>query len=144
MNDYSTVIATVISGVLVYLDKIHNTEKNSSYKYDGRTRCIYENGMESDILLQSLAKSLYLDGYSVTANIDTNEDDLRKSMLIADTDVASGYIYVLKSRSDNTEIASVKNLYKIGFTSTTVALQGPLGSGPAHLPSLIPSSSHCR
>ena len=41
-------------------------------------------------------------------------------MLIADTDVASGYIYVLKSRSDNTEIASVKNLYKIGFTSTTV------------------------
>ena len=110
----------IVSGVLVYLDKIHNTEKNSSYKYDGRTRCIYENGMESDILLQSLAKSLYLDGYSVTANIDTNEDDLRKSMLIADTDVASGYIYVLKSRSDNPEIALVKNLYKIGFTSTTV------------------------
>ena len=34
--------------------------------------------------------------------------------------MATGYIYVLSSLSDNPEIKSIENLYKIGFTRQTV------------------------
>lgn len=37
-----------------------------------------------------------------------------------DTDKVTGYIYVLKSLSDNPAISSQKNLYKIGFSTTSV------------------------
>ena len=48
----------VIGGVLSYLEKMHDIQKNKNYRNDGRIRCIYDNGTESDILLRSLAKSL--------------------------------------------------------------------------------------
>ena len=36
---------------------------------------------------------------------------------INEEDVASGYIYILKSKSDNEEIRSINNLYKIYIIS---------------------------
>lgn len=110
----------VISGVLAYLEKIHDVQKNRDYKNDGRIRCIYDNGTESDILLRSLAKSLYLDGYTVQNTLFDADTHLKKSFTITDLDVSSGYIYVLKSKSTNPDISSIKNLYKIGFTTQTV------------------------
>ncbi|MBO5268044.1 MAG: GIY-YIG nuclease family protein [Muribaculaceae bacterium] len=39
---------------------------------------------------------------------------------INDNDVESGTIYVLRSKSTRPEIAAIKDLYKIGFTVTSV------------------------
>lgn len=112
----------IMSGRLVYLAEMDDQKmkKNGDYKIDGRIRCIYENGTESDILLQTLSKNLYTDGYTVLdCSLDADEH-LRTSFAITDIDVASGYIYILRSLSDDPEIANKKDLYKIGFTTTSV------------------------
>lgn len=109
----------VVGGVLTYLAKIHKLQKDSNHKIDGRIRCIYENGTESDILLRTLGKSLFKDGYTVTFN--ENEDGyLEKQFTVTDKDIANGYIYVLKSKSIDPDIAKYRHLYKIGFTTQTV------------------------
>lgn len=110
----------VVGGVLVLLDRLEAISKNKDYKKDGRTRCIYENGTESDILLQTLAKSLYTDGYSVVDASLSDDDYLKRNFTITDRDILSGYIYVLRSKSDDPEISTIRNLYKIGFTTQTV------------------------
>ena len=56
----------VVGGVLTYLEKIHQLQKDSNNKIDGRIRSIYENGTESDIQLRTLGKNLFKDGYTVT------------------------------------------------------------------------------
>ena len=112
----------VVSGVMVYLEKIINPKKTatSHISVDGRTRTIYENGMESDIMLQTLSKSAYTDGYIVTDTTDEDATALEKAFEVTEKDVADGYIYVLSSLSENPEIAKVKDLYKIGFSTTPV------------------------
>ena len=112
----------VVSGVMVYLEKIINPKKTatSHISVDGRTRTIYENGMESDIMLQTLSKSAYMDGYIVTDTTDEDATALEKAFEVTEKDVADGYIYVLSSLSENPEIAKVKDLYKIGFSTTPV------------------------
>lgn len=109
----------VVGGVLTYLAKIHKLQKDSNHKIDGRIRCIYENGTESDILLRTLGKSLFKDGYTVTFN--ENEDGyFEKQFTVTDKDIANGYIYVLKSKSIDPDITKYQHLYKIGFTTQTV------------------------
>ena len=83
-----------MSGRLVYLAEMDDQKmrKTGDYKIDGRIRCIYENGTESDILLQTLSKNLYTDGYTV---LDCSQDDnehLRASFAVTDNDIASGYV----------------------------------------------------
>lgn len=109
----------IVGGILTYLDKIHKLQKDSNHKIDGRIRCIYENGTESDILLRTLGKSLFKDGYTVTFNKD-DVGFFEKQFTITDKDIANGYIYVLKSKSSDPDITKYKNLYKIGFTTQTV------------------------
>ena len=109
----------VAGGVLTYLEKIHQLQKDSNHKIDGRIRCIYENGTESDILLRTLGKNLFKDGYTVTSNED-EDGFLEKQFTVTDKDIANGYIYVLKSKSTDPDITKYKNLYKIGFTTQSV------------------------
>lgn len=110
----------VVDGILVLLDKIEGVKKKRDYKLDGRTLCIYENGLQSDVLLQSLAKSIYSGGYSVRDMTLSDNDHLKKQFTVTESDVPSGHIYVLRSKSTDPEIASIKDLYKIGFTTQTV------------------------
>ncbi|MFR7540505.1 MAG: site-specific integrase [Alistipes sp.] len=77
----------VVGGVLVLLDRLEAISKNKDYKKDGRTRCIYENGTESDILLQTLAKSLYTDGYSIVDVSLSDDDYLKQNFTITDVDI---------------------------------------------------------
>ena len=55
-----------VSGQMLLLEKIGEKKISSNSLPDARTRCIYENGTESDILLQTLRKSVVGDGYAVT------------------------------------------------------------------------------
>jgi hypothetical protein len=102
----------VLSGVLIYLEKVDEPYRGNSQKINRRTRCVYENGTESSVLLRSLGKRLSDAGYAIKDNPEM--------VVIQDGDSETGYIYVLKSLSDNPRIASTKNLFKIGFSTTIV------------------------
>ncbi len=102
----------VLSGVLIYLEKIDDPYRGNSQKINRRTRCIYENGTESNALLRSLGKRLAEVGYAVKDNINT--------FSFEEGDLETGYIYVLKSLSTDPRIANTANLFKIGFSTTSV------------------------
>ena len=111
----------ITSGVLLYLEHIDElVQKEKRKKRDARTRCIFENGTESDIYLDTLRKSITTDGYVVTESIDTNTSFFDSKFKVTPDDVQDGWIYVLSSLSVNPEIKNQKNLYKIGFSTTTV------------------------
>ena len=92
----------------------------SSYnKPDRRLRVIYDNGTESDLLLRSMQRALNRDESSRRVTdptlgplfSDQEEDD----------DQAVGYVYVLRSKSDNPFIAeNRKVIHKIGITKGSV------------------------
>jgi hypothetical protein len=117
----------VHNGVLFLVEKIDITKKEhykpdgTRVKEDGRTRCIFENGTESNMLKRSVEKLLYANGKVVSENIDdVNESFLETFSNITEHDKEAGYIYILKSKSDNQEIKEIQNLFKIGFSKTNV------------------------
>lgn len=106
----------VLHGVLLYVVAVGKRELTNG-KQNARLRCIFENGTESDMMLRSLAAELYKDGRRITAN---DEELLQGFGDITPQDESTGFIYVLRSLSANPEIQKIKNLYKIGYSSTTV------------------------
>lgn len=110
----------IVGGQMLYLDRIDRLEKTVNGTLDGRTRCIYENGTESDILLQTLRKNVVTEGYAITPKSEELEQSFFTSNDINEQDLVTGYIYVLRSLSEDVTIKSQSNLYKIGFSTTAV------------------------
>jgi len=114
----------VHNGILFLLEKIYDRENKSDLKdthKDGRTRCVFENGTESNILFRTVGKNLSLNGKSVTQNVDKVVEEFTETFSgIINDDKVSGYIYVLTSQSKKEEISSIDNLYKIGYSSISV------------------------
>ena len=117
----------VHNGVLFLLENINITQKEhykpdgTRVREDGRTRCIFENGTESNMLKRSVEKILYANGKVVTENIDkVNEGFIENFSTITDEDEEAGYIYVLKSKSTDNRITTIQNLFKIGYSKTEV------------------------
>ena len=116
----------VLNGLLIYLSEINFTSEAKTingkrFRKDGRTRTIFENGTESTMLYRSLAKALYKDGRIVTESNDAiNSGFYTNFGGITDDDCSTGYIYILKSLSQDPRISSMDHLYKIGFATTTV------------------------
>lgn len=110
----------ITGGILVYLESIKDLKKEKNGTLNGRTRCVYENGTESNILLDSLRKSIYTDGYIITENSETDESFIQSKFGVTADDVQDGWIYVLSSLSENPEIKNQPNLYKIGFSTIPV------------------------
>lgn len=109
-----------VGGQMLLLEKIGELKKSSNFLPDARTRCIYENGTESDILLQTLRKSVVGDGYAVSELQEESDSKFFNNTDIAEVDKVTGYIYVLSSLSDDPAVKAEKNLYKIGFTTQSV------------------------
>jgi hypothetical protein len=117
----------VHNGILFLIEKIEITQKEhykedgTRVREDGRTRCVFENGTESNMLKRSVEKILYANGQVVSENADkVNESFLEKFGNITDEDQEAGFIYILKSKSEKKEIREIHNLYKIGYSKTTV------------------------
>jgi hypothetical protein len=106
----------ILKGVMVYVaHKGHLSRKNG--KTNTRLRCIYENGTESNVLMRSLSRELYRDG----KRISRHEDKLLENLsTIKKEDEKSGYIYILESLSCDERLSSIKNLYKIGYSTIEV------------------------
>lgn len=111
----------VHNGILLLLEETVQLKKEKHSKVDGRTRVIFENGTESNMKFRSLGKNLFDNGYSVTANLKTAEEDFLKSFSnITKEDTEAGFIYVLRSKSTDPKISSLENLYKIGYSTTDI------------------------
>ncbi|TFD55740.1 GIY-YIG nuclease family protein [Cryobacterium sp. Hh38] len=104
----------VLSGIMLFVAEITDPEAAPGVRtrYKPRTRTIFENGTESRLFRRSLAGQLLeQDGYAVVS---------AGLVEIFPDDEATGYIYVLRSLSDDPQISNRKNLYKIGFTRGSV------------------------
>lgn len=116
----------VNNGMILLLEKVELETENLTLatgkrvRKDGRTRCVFENGTESNMLFRSLSKILYANGQVVSARRDTADATLENDFGAGYGDEATGYIYVLKSKSENAEIKKIANLYKIGYSTTDV------------------------
>lgn len=106
----------VLNGVLLYVAEMAERELDKIKKANARTRCIFENGTESDLLMQSLASNLYKDGRRVTEPYSVA---LERMGLAPETKM--GYVYVLRSLSEDGQLAPFVDAHKIGFTTRTVA-----------------------
>ena len=112
----------VLRGILVFLEKSDDMQQEFNYdsgsrtRSDGRTRCIFDNGTESDMLFRSLYKALLKDGFGVS----DREEPQKTKTEISEEDVQNGYIYVLGSLSTDPQIVGMKDLYKIGCCSGDV------------------------
>lgn len=117
-----------IDGVMIYLESTEVSRKNSNLRSsminrkDGRTRTIFENGTVSNMYYRSVSKAIYNGGAKMVSELDRAEqlDAFDTTENINDEDKCSGWIYILKSKSQRPEIKDIKNLYKIGFSSTPV------------------------
>ena len=109
----------ILFGQKTYVAVVSEERTHGFDKNDYRLRVIYDNGTESDLLLRSLQKALDRDEagrriVELTAgplfSDISNEDDL-----------ASGTIYVLRSKSDHPTIAENRDvIHKIGVTGGKV------------------------
>jgi len=102
----------VVNGILAFVADLQHISHDKFSKKDGRTRIIFENGLESNMKFRSFGKALFSDGKSIVPNTQTN--------LVSSDNIQTGYIYVLKSLSTNPEISTIQNLYKIGYSTTIV------------------------
>lgn len=109
----------IVNGQKAYIadvskERIHGFDKN-----DHRLRVIFDNKTESDLLLRSMQKALYVDDASRRI-ISLSAGPLFDS-IAGEEDTASGTIYVLRSKSEHPTIAENRNLiHKIGVTGGSV------------------------
>ena len=109
----------ILFGQKVYVAEL---SKERKYGFDGndyRLRAIYDNGTESDLLMRSLQRVLDKDEAGrriVELSAGPLFDDVA-----GDEDLASGTIYVLRSKSNHPTINENRELiHKIGVTGGSV------------------------
>lgn len=111
----------VVDGQMLLLESMEEMKWTKNVRRrDGRTRCIYENGTESDILLQTLRKNVMSEGYVVTETEEEMESKFFTQQDVTTEDKVTGYVYVLQSLSQDSAISDQRDLYKIGFTTNSV------------------------
>lgn len=117
----------IIDGILLYLESADLEQEQRELKsgnrirIDGRSRTIFENGTYSNMLFRSLGKQIQKDGKLITNTYESTENELFiNANLVKEEDIQTGWIYVLKSKSTNPKITNIKDLYKIGFSSTPI------------------------
>ena len=109
----------VLGGQTAYVAEVGELIKAPNGETDARLRVVYSNGTESNLLLRSLQRALYKDdgGRRIT---EANAGPLFASTS-DEEDLASGTIYVLRSKSDEPYVAQHRELlHKIGVTGGDV------------------------
>lgn len=108
----------ILQGMLVYVANVGKKEQIRDGKVNARLYCVFENGTESNLLLRSLAAAFWKDENSRHI-VNPDPIDI-KSKQISPVDKPTGYIYILRSLSDDLQIKDIRDLYKIGFSSQPV------------------------
>lgn len=110
----------ILGGQVAYVAEVGETFRAPNGETDARLRVVYSNGTESNLLRRSLQRALYKDeaGRRITeptaGPLFADEND--------DEDIASGTIYVLRSKADHPLVVANRDvLHKIGVTGGDVA-----------------------
>jgi hypothetical protein len=105
----------IVGGQIAYVAEVGEEFMTEYERRDSRLRVIYDNGTEAEVLLRSLQRALHRDeaGRRIT-------DPVAGPLFASeseDGDLASGTIYVLRSKSNDPAIAQHRDvLHKIGVT----------------------------
>lgn len=117
----------LVDGLLCYLEVskaekvVKENKSGDRIRLEGRTVTVFENGTISNMLFRSLGKAIQKNGKIVTNTDEGIYNQLQENFnSVQEEDVPSGWIYVLKSKSENPEIQNLENLYKIGFSKNPV------------------------
>jgi hypothetical protein len=109
----------ILDGQKVMVADVGNEFVTDYGRPDRRLRVIYDNGTESNLLTRSLQRALYKDKTSRRITkpgfypLFAEEEE--------EGDLATGYIYVLRSKSDHPFVAEHRSvLHKIGVTGGDV------------------------
>jgi hypothetical protein len=101
--------------------QVQHFESGVHNRPDGRTEVIFENGTQSNMMFQSLYKALHFKGQAVTMSAAEELNEFSENFnSITDEDAEAGYIYVLRSKSTDPKISEIRNLFKIGYSTTSV------------------------
>lgn len=104
----------ILNGVMGYVHRAG--ERLEQYDtYNARLHLVFENGTELNMLYQSLTQGLVRDKEGLKV-------DLKGQHLVPiDAPAPNGFVYVLATKSTDPVLAPyVRDLYKIGFTESTV------------------------
>jgi hypothetical protein len=110
----------IVAGQKAYVAEMGEIFSNAQGRTDARLRVIFDNGTESNLLMRSLQRALHKDeaGRRIT-------DPVAGPLFAgeeAEGDLASGTIYVLRSKSDHPIVAANRELlHKIGVTGGNVS-----------------------
>lgn len=109
----------ILGGQTLYIAEVGEPLKAPNGQMDARLRVIYSNGTESNILLRSLQRAIYKD--ETSRRISESAAGPLFSDQSEEDDLASGTIYVLRSKSDHPLVAENRELvHKIGVTNMSV------------------------
>jgi hypothetical protein len=105
----------IVQGQITYVAEVGEGFRTEYDRRDSRLRVIYDNGTESNLLMRSFQRALHRDA---AGRLITNPDiGPLFAEEAADDDLASGTIYVLRSKSDHPIVAANRDvLHKIGVT----------------------------
>jgi len=116
--------AFIFHGLIAYIADVDTKERRGK-NYNARTRVIFGNGTESNLLLRSFARALYDDtnprqiietAPAVSGPLFTGEPESGNP-----DDRHTGTIYVIESLSAEPSITALSGrLYKVGFTTQPV------------------------
>jgi hypothetical protein len=110
----------ILYGQTAYVAEIGEPFKAPNGQTDARLRVVYSNGTENDLLLRSLQRAIYKD--ETSRRISEPSAGPLFAGKSDDEDIASGTIYVLRSKSNNPIVAANRDvLHKIGVTGGDVA-----------------------
>lgn len=105
----------IVGGQIAYVAEMGDIFVAEHGREDARLRVIYDNGTESNLLMRSLQKALYRDPAGRRI-IQPSLGPLFGGE-VAEDDIASGTVYVLRSKSDDPDVAANRDLlHKIGVT----------------------------
>ena len=109
----------ILHGQKVYVAKVGERETNYYGRPDCRLRLIYDNGTEGALLLRSFQRALYKD--KTSRRISMPDHGPLFSHDEAENDLPSGFIYILRSKSDHPFITENRSvIHKIGVTGGEV------------------------
>jgi len=118
----------IVGGQKAYVAEMGELFANAQGKSDARLRVIFDNGTESNLLMRSLQRALHKDDAGrritdpVAGPLFVREDGPLFAGENAEGDLASGTIYVLRSKSDHPFVTARRDvLHKIGVTGGDVA-----------------------
>lgn len=118
----------IVGGQFAYVASESETFTTEYERADRRVRVVYDNATEATVLSRSFQKSLYRDPSARRVSdpeagpLFVREDPSPFSGEQDDDDLASGTIYVLRSKSDHPVVAANREvLHKIGVTGGDVA-----------------------